>query len=151
MAVDTGGKQVWLYSNVEGAVQTPVIGADGTIYFGTETGRVYALNPDGTRKWRVRLDGAIIGGPTVGADGTVFTYGAYGGKVSALDAEGNLLWSFTPDSSIFSAPTLAPDSTLYVGTGGGILYGLDAGTTLGSGPWPTSGHDSRRTSNANSD
>ena len=30
---------------------SPAIDADGTIYFGSEDKKVYAINPDGTKKW----------------------------------------------------------------------------------------------------
>lgn len=52
---------------------SPAIGSDGTIYFGQEFGRVYALNPDGTLRWiEPTRSGVTWPSPALAADGTLF-------------------------------------------------------------------------------
>ena len=53
----------------------PAIGAEGTIYFTSDTAALIALNPaDGTTLWSYTLDGGTIGTspPAIGADGTIY-------------------------------------------------------------------------------
>jgi outer membrane protein assembly factor BamB len=50
----------------------PAIGADGTIYFGSWDDYFYALNPDGTLKWRFRAENAIDSSPAIDTDGTIY-------------------------------------------------------------------------------
>jgi outer membrane protein assembly factor BamB len=52
---------------------SPTVGADGTIYFGAETGSLYAVNPDGTLKWSVPLQGGNNwSSPALLNDGTLY-------------------------------------------------------------------------------
>src|SRR5438309_173854 len=50
----------------------PAIGSDGTIYFGTFTGRLWAVRPDGSRQWVFRAGLEIQSSPALGADGTIY-------------------------------------------------------------------------------
>jgi outer membrane protein assembly factor BamB len=60
----------WMYDGVGNIVGSPAVGAQGTVYIGTNVttlaGKVYALNPDGTRKWETTV-GDVSGSPAVGA------------------------------------------------------------------------------------
>ena len=53
---------------------SPAIGSDGTIYFGQEFGRVYALNPaDGSIRWIVQTRSGITwSSPALAASGTLY-------------------------------------------------------------------------------
>ncbi|MCL5283436.1 MAG: PQQ-binding-like beta-propeller repeat protein, partial [Armatimonadetes bacterium] len=50
---------------------SPAIGADGTVYVGSEGYNLYAIKPDGTLKWKYQT-GGIGSSPAIGADGTVY-------------------------------------------------------------------------------
>jgi hypothetical protein len=67
---------------------SPALGSDGTVYFGTSslpaswTGKVFALAPEGTKKWE-KSTGAIEGSPAVGsAGGTETLYVAGNAQMS---------------------------------------------------------------------
>ena len=45
---------------------------DGTIYFGTFNGRLWAVNPNGTKKWVFRAGREIKSSPAIGADGIIY-------------------------------------------------------------------------------
>jgi outer membrane protein assembly factor BamB len=51
---------------------SPAVGANGTIYVGSLDRNVYALNPDGTQKWKFVTGGTVGSSPAVGADGTIY-------------------------------------------------------------------------------
>jgi hypothetical protein len=48
------------------------IGADGTIYVGSEDNNLYALNPDGSQRWSFTTGGVVCTCPAIGADGTIY-------------------------------------------------------------------------------
>ena len=55
----------------------PVVARDGTVYLGTVSGKLIALNPDGSPLWNRDLPGrpAIVASPCVGAPGTIYVVG----------------------------------------------------------------------------
>ncbi|WP_434391122.1 PQQ-binding-like beta-propeller repeat protein [Melittangium boletus] len=86
----------WAFDGASGAIlSSPAIGEKGTVYFGTSGtgGKVFALNPEGTRKWEAQL-GPVRGSPAVkpAPDGTEHVYvGAStdsGGILFGLDGTG---------------------------------------------------------------
>ena len=110
---------LWSFDGAGGA---PGIAPDGSIYAG-HTNTLYAINPDGTEKWR--YDVGYRGGPnnssegvTIDVDGNVYVTNAQGILMS-LSPEGQLRWSLdlAPDipSDIYpSAPIIGGDGMLYV-------------------------------------
>ena len=51
---------------------SPAIGADGTIYIGSEDNNLYAFNPDGSLQWQYLTSGSIDSSPAIAADGTIY-------------------------------------------------------------------------------
>ena len=47
------GTKKWEFSTADAITSSPAIGTDGTIYFGSYDGKLYALKPDGTKKWEI--------------------------------------------------------------------------------------------------
>ena len=70
----------------------PVIGSDGAIYFGSDDGHLYALNPNGTLRFKYPATGSPIGAvrskPAIGPDGIIY-FGANDGKFYAIDPAAN--------------------------------------------------------------
>ncbi|HVN63988.1 MAG TPA: PQQ-binding-like beta-propeller repeat protein, partial [Candidatus Binataceae bacterium] len=55
----------------------PAVGADGTIYVGSSDRHLYAINPNGSKRWKSKAGGAV-GSPVIGGDGTVYANAADG-------------------------------------------------------------------------
>ncbi|MFC1661808.1 PQQ-binding-like beta-propeller repeat protein [Gemmatimonadota bacterium] len=76
----SSGRRVWTYvvlpehgtAALDDVYSTPTVGADGLIYFGSETERFYALNPDGTLNWKTRLGGINWSSAAILFDGTLY-------------------------------------------------------------------------------
>lgn len=112
----------------------PAVGSDGTIYFSTgilihtSTGSLYAVNPDGTLKWKFDLDNNGAS-PALGADGTVYLMD-HRNVIYALNPDGTLKWknntyeSSSPWHVGQKTPAIAADGTLYV-CAELTLYALD--------------------------
>lgn len=86
----SSGAQNWSYVT-DGAIvnSSAAVDVNGVIYYGSWDDGVYALNPDGTLKYRFPTDGNVWSSPAIGADGTIYI-GSYDGKIYALEmfAEG---------------------------------------------------------------
>jgi outer membrane protein assembly factor BamB len=131
---------------LEGRPGSPVIGADGTIYLPTgllnskTPGYLYAINPDGTQKWRFRFAGyPSHTAPAVSADGTIYVHmnGNNGNiiateKLYALNSDGTLKWIYIFNNGlgvycadVISSPAIGNDGTIYVGSMDSRLYAVN--------------------------
>lgn len=92
------------------------VGSDGTIYLGTWQPALYAINPDGTLKWRYDPSSscAIETPPAVDTGGNVyFVHNCVG--LTALDSNGNLRWTNSSYGDYgWPTPLIGPDGTIYV-------------------------------------
>lgn len=119
------GTLKWSFMTGGRVSSSPAIGPDGTVYMGSGDNKLYALNPDGTKKWSI--SGGIISCFVIGADGTVFgtspTAGISPTNVYALNPDGTLKWSVYGIRG--RPPAIGSDGTLYVGGTNFILTALN--------------------------
>lgn len=127
------------------------IDSDGTIYFGTKNdanSEFYALNPDGTQKWK--YNGAlrdVYSSPTIADDGSLF-FASEDRFIFQLNKEnGVLIKKFALEDDVtWSSCTFDNDGTLYIGDMGGYLYAIEGGEIgLLSATWPCLGANFKRT------
>ncbi|MBN2378826.1 PQQ-binding-like beta-propeller repeat protein [candidate division WOR-3 bacterium] len=113
---------------------SPVIGADGTIYYGYMS-YLYALNPDGTEKWRELVGGNTMSGLAIGSDGTVY----FGGEDSCLYAvnplDGSVSWIAKTDGAVVGSPVIGFDEVVYVTARDSALSSLHAFEQGGEEKW----------------
>jgi outer membrane protein assembly factor BamB len=116
-AAPAPGEKLWEFQTGGGA-SSPAIGFDGTVYVGSDDGKVYAINgATGDKVWEFQTGGMVDSSPCVGPDGTIFI-GSSDAQVYALDgATGHKLWSFATVPWVSSSPALAANGTLYAGAG----------------------------------
>jgi hypothetical protein len=100
------------------------VGPDGTIYVGSDDKHLYAIKPDGTRKWAFKTGGSIVSSPAVGSDGTIYV-GSGDGKVYAVNRDGSLKWTFQTGDVVYSSPLVGPDGTIYVASWDRYVYAID--------------------------
>lgn len=112
----------WMYE--------PAVGADGTVYAGCGDHNLYALNPDGSVKWRYDTGGLVPKAPVAGSDGTVYASSDRGALI-ALNADGTKKWVNNGAGYGAGAPSIGPDETLCSGSG----RGLHAVTPRGKTKW----------------
>jgi len=112
-------------------------GPDGTLYFGSQDRRVYAIKPGATQattslKWSFLTGDWVDSTPAIAADGTVYV-GSWDGKLYALRDNGTQaikLWEYVVGSFIVSSPAIGVDGTIYVGTGDSNLIAINPNGTL---------------------
>ncbi len=123
----------WNFS-IRGALESsPVIGNDGTIYFGGEYDDcLYALNPDGSLKWAGGPTADTVrSSPAIAEDGTIYI-GDCGGFLYAFYPNGTNKWECKLGETydwIFS-PTIGEDGTIYVGSTDYNVYAINPNGTI---------------------
>jgi outer membrane protein assembly factor BamB len=118
---------VWRFKTDGWMETSPIIGNNGTLYFGGNFGDlpwyIIAVNPDGSEKWRYKTGGLIMGSsPAIAEDGTVYI-GSWDSKLYAFYPNGTLKWKTGTGGSISSSPAIAMDGTIYIGTLDGFDHG----------------------------
>ena len=124
-AVGMNGQQKWEYVLGNTAFdRTPAIGADGTVYIGVSDGFVYALNPDGSLKWKQKYvnqtgwGAGVKSNILIDAQGTLFFYGRDGFVYGVDSQTRQVLWRYNSNQQNLSYPgvqlSLDADGTLYV-------------------------------------
>jgi outer membrane protein assembly factor BamB len=122
------GVVLWNYWTA-GSVTSAAIGADGTIFFGSSDSAVYALNPDGTRRWKYHTGHCVGSSPSIGSDGTIYI-GSDDWYVYALNQDGTLKWRYWTQNRVLSSPAIGSDGTIYVGSNDYHLYALNPDGSL---------------------
>ncbi len=130
-AVDlVSGVQAW--ELVVGAAASPPTLASGTVFFGTDDGKVYAAaTEDGSVGWSVPVGAVVPAAPLV-TDDRVFA-GTTAGLVHCLArGDGEKLWRAALDAPIYASPRVVGDAC-FVGADDGRVHKLDAaGAEVGS-------------------
>ena len=107
--------------------QSPAIGADGTIYIGSEDNdNFHAINPDGTLKWTYTgLSDNVYSSASIGSDGTIYV-GSKDDNLHAINPDGSQKWKFPIGSNaIYATPSIAADGTIYIGSDSDNLYAVN--------------------------
>ena len=146
-AINPDGSQKWEFTRSgRGKYSTAAIGADGTVYAGSEhvgsdgntNGNLYAINPDGTEKWVFwvsdLLGGMSFSSPTIGTDGAIYIsyvgivgIGNYAGGLYAINQDGTRKWYFHEyqySQGYFSA-AIGADGTVFASRDGGSMLAID--------------------------
>ena len=124
----TIGTVLWELQAGNVVSSSPAIGSDRTIYFGSDDKKLYAVNPDGSKKWMFPTSDSVNSSPAIGSDGTVY-FGSKG-KLYALNANGTKKWEYKGGSNISdNSPAIGYDGTIYYPIGK-TIYALDGETGL---------------------
>jgi outer membrane protein assembly factor BamB len=149
-AIHPDGTPKWTFTTIVGSAPqgAPAIDRNGTIYVGAvhckeQTvvcwGDLYAINPDGTQRWKFTTAGYVESGPVIGPDGTIYvvdnerdeTTAWLPSRLYAVNPEGRLKWKFSAGKRAFdnSAPALGPDGTIYFASSDCNFYALNSDGT----------------------
>jgi outer membrane protein assembly factor BamB len=106
---------------------SPAVATDGTVYFGSDDNKVYAVNPDGSLKWSRATGGDVQSSPAVGVGGVIWV-GSDDDKLYALDPDdGSVMCSRSLGGlDVESSPAVAVDGTVYAGAEDNRLYAVNS-------------------------
>jgi len=145
----SNGTVKWSYQTGH-IFSSPVIGDDGTIYFGEYNGNLIALYLNGTLKWSSPNIYSVYSSLAIGDDGTIYCTSWYGNVYALYPDNGTVKWQFSTGGKMKANPSIADDGTIYVSSWDDYLYALYPGngtmkwrvnTYLGSSSNPSIGPD----------
>lgn len=122
----TGGTAIWTKNVGKTISSSAAIGADNTVYFGSDDGYFHSVDGEtGDTKW-VRVGGDhFASSPSIGANGVVYT-GCNDQTVYAFNvSNGQQVWSFEVTDIVYSSPTLGPGNMVYAIDLNGYFIALD--------------------------
>ncbi len=100
-----------------------LVASDGTIYQcvrNATINNVYAINPNGTQKWAVKLDAAVGAFPALSVDGVLYCL-TNKSTLYALDASSGIIkWQQSLDGATGSAVAIDKAGNVYAGTSAAI-------------------------------
>jgi len=126
LATATGSRR-WMFDlrSAHAITGAAAIANDGSIYFGSKNGYLYALRPTGALDWRfpAGLDPGTEGirsAPVLGSDGTVY-FAAQDGYLYAVDALGFQLWEAFVGDVFYCTPAIDAAGNLIIAGYAGYL------------------------------
>jgi hypothetical protein len=120
-AIKPGGAEQWSVS-LPILYSSPSVGPDGTVYVGGwGENRLFAVRPDGTRKWDFATGGRFTAGPAIAADGAIYAGETVDfattdpHRLHIVRPDGAKKWDYVVFGRISSAPAIGADGTAYFG------------------------------------
>jgi len=143
-ALDANGGLRWKVGTLGFVVSSPALANDGTLYVGSVDGKLYALDAaTGATKWTFATGDNIYSSPALDEDAqgrlVAVDIASTDGSVYSIDPGGHLRWKYDTGDVVRSspvigrAPTAESTSIVYVGSGNGSVFALDA--TNGKRRW----------------
>ena len=111
-AVD--GSLIWKFSTGGAVTSSTRVGTEGSLFFGCLDGYLYALNPDGSLKWKKDLGAEIWSSPALLEGGKAVFIGSMAedsANVFSLDGQtGEIIWKYKTAEPVFSSPAVSHDN-----------------------------------------
>ncbi len=113
------GTLMWSYDVNSPLSASAAEARDGTVYVGSEGGKLYAIDKNGQLLWTHTTDGPIHSTPAVTPNGRIYV-SSVDGLVYALARDGSDLWRFETNGfaalggSVFVSPQEGPDGSVYI-------------------------------------
>lgn len=106
-AISPNGRLKWKFTAKKNYFTNPAVSADGVVYVYSQDHSLYALNSNGTVKWRTGNVGSLTIGAsaTIASDRTIFV------GANALDANGAIKWKY--DQHISGTAAIGAGGTIY--------------------------------------
>ena len=101
------GKKSWEFlpdAFFRGFHASPMLN-EGTIYIMSHDYYLYAVNPDGTEKWKFVTEGISNSTPSIGDDGTIYV-GSSDEHLYAVNPDGTMKWKFYTGKDLYDVNRL---------------------------------------------
>ncbi|MFC1543740.1 PQQ-binding-like beta-propeller repeat protein [Gemmatimonadota bacterium] len=121
------GARLWEYASMGTVTCAPVVARDSTIYFGSMSSGICALNPDGSFKWRHAINDGFGPSPAVAADGSVIV-NRDNGDLYAIRSDRSFKWIVPGVGGGGATPVIGADGTVY--SAGWDLHAIDENGNL---------------------
>jgi outer membrane protein assembly factor BamB len=123
------GTQKWAFPTGGMVQSSPALADDGTILVGSDSGKVYAIKPDGTELGTFTIGSFVeFSSPVMAPDGTVYI-GSWDGNLYAINPNGTQKWAFPTGDYVKTTPAIGDDGTIYAGSYDANVYAINADGT----------------------
>ena len=143
LALNPEGTLRWRLRTGGFTESSPVIGPDGTIYFGVNQ-EFWAVTPEGNKKWARGVEELIEATPLVLADASICFEGGYHIMFNT-GADTTVNWIYVGLNH--GSPSVAPSGAIYV-SDSTQFKAIRSHTPLARSPWPKFRGNARNTGNA---
>lgn len=129
--IGTSGRLKWKTATNGLVESSPAVGADGTVYIGSDDSKLYALNGStGAVRWSRSLNLLVRSSPVISQNGTVYV-GSDDDRLYAINAaSGAVRWSYKTGLDVRSSAAIGPSGIVYIGSNDNNVYALtDLGTS----------------------
>jgi outer membrane protein assembly factor BamB len=128
---EPGGASPWSFDLADEAdFASPAIGPDSTVYVGA--GRyLYAVNHDGTLKWRDSLAAQVQSCPAVANESTLYVVA--GARLYCIGTDSTVRWRVSIGGSNYCSPAVDAEGNVIVGSANGVnsrLYCIAPDSTV---------------------
>ena len=125
-AVKADGTLKWKFLTFGQVESSPALSADGVVYI-TVSATLYALNPDGTKRWFVGVpnESTTCSSVTLTSDGKICLYDGH--YLAEFNSSGKFLWYYETSTEfgffhlISSTPAIGADGSIYFGSSDGFF------------------------------
>jgi len=126
----------WTFLTGEPITSSPAVNSDGTVYFTSTDGNLYALKSDGTERWRLRTGGMTESSPVLDGGGNIYL--SVNQAAYSVSSEGKARWWHFSAILVDETPAVAADGAVYFSMPWRQLWAAKAdGTELWSDEMPT--------------
>jgi len=101
--------------NIGGGHSAPAVDMYDTVYLGSEKGGLYAVNPDGSIKWKFPTSGSISSSPALDKVGNIY-FGCRDRYFYSINKKGTLRWKYNTEMEklVRINPIIGDDGMIYV-------------------------------------
>jgi len=140
--ISMDGEIIWTYTATDNFNSPPVIGIDGSLYLSAAVPRtLYAINPDGTLKWKKQFpwaagndydDPALLGIPAVDLNGLIFVGDSRGYLRGIAPETGTLKYEYggMDRASMTYQPITTTNGYVFIGCSNTLIYKFPGGITF---------------------
>ncbi|MBC8400114.1 MAG: PQQ-binding-like beta-propeller repeat protein, partial [Candidatus Marinimicrobia bacterium] len=126
---------LWTYETGGVVNSSPVVDENGVVYFGSEDGKLYAVNTDGSFKWSFDTGDGIVAAPLLATMNKLYIGSKSGSFYSLNRTTGDTVWTYMTGDQIYSSATVDDAGRVFVGSLDGKLYCIDS--EFGTLNWST--------------
>ncbi len=119
---------LWEYPTDGPIKGSPAITKDGSVFFGSDDGYLYAINYESAKLWRYQTNGPVETTPAISNDGIIY-FGSCDKNFYALTSKSSVQWKYSTDGPIKSSPVI-DEGTIYFGSDDSNLYALNTDGSL---------------------
>lgn len=121
----------WSYATGHTIESSPVVGSDGTAYYGSYDNRIYAMSSSGTLAWSYDAGNFVSTSPAFDGDAGRVYVASYVGRLFACTLGGALEWSYETGGLIArSSPAVDSGGCIYLGSADNRLHVLSPAGVL---------------------